>query len=91
LGTLAVAASPKAIVGAPPSTRIAVKGGGPSPSAFIPEPASTADAVSDAVRFVQSGDAPASRVTGSARSTRSTARPLAADFIPEPETATACR
>ena len=48
-------------------------------------------AVSQAVPFVQPAGAPASRVTGSVVSTWSTARPLPADFIPEPETATACR
>ena len=74
-------------VGRPPSTWIAVNG---AARRAIPEAASVAVAVSvdRAVRPAAPGR-PLRRVTGSVLSTRRTVSPVAADRIPEPETATA--
>ena len=71
--TLAMAVSPKPIVGAPSSIRIAVKGRRPSPLASIPEAESLAVASSLTPRFVQPGGTPAIRVSGSTVSTWRTA------------------
>ena len=81
---------PAAIVGAPPSIRIAVKGA-PPPSRTIPEAASVARRGQRHGRFVQPPGSPASRVTGSVLSTRRAVVAGVADRMPEPETATACR
>ena len=79
------------LIGAPPSTRIAVKGPLGRRSAAIPEAASVAVAVRVSGWFDQPLGAPASRVTGSVLSTRRTVSAGAAERTPEPETATACR
>ena len=87
--TAALTESPLPVVGTPPSTRIAVNGP-PGPSDFIPEVASVAVAVRVTGRLVQPLGRPASLVIGMVVSTWTTVVSTnCADFIPDPDTATA--
>jgi hypothetical protein len=67
--TVAEASSPSALIGAPPSMRIAVKGSLLPLLAIMPEAASVAVAVRASGRLDQPLGMPASRIAGSVLST----------------------